>query len=52
MITIFYTLIILITIPFVVKDKDMCFWGIFFYVGLCFSFTPFLGIPMWKFLFG
>jgi len=48
--TILYILIVIATTPFVVKDKDWCFWGIVFYLGLCFSFTPIIGIPIWKFL--
>ena len=51
MLEFFYILLILISMPFFIKKENWSFLACFLYVGCCLMMTPFLGIPLFKYVF-
>ena len=47
MFTVIYIIIILISMPFFIKNEDWSWFTCFLYFGLCLLLTPVLAIPFW-----
>ena len=50
MVTISYFLLILLTMPFFIKDEDWCLMACIMYIGCCILFTLPFGILFYKFV--